>query len=82
MMLGGHKIYQIIFLYFKEIGPGPFPPFSSPVDYFALSEHCTTSTTYLSNGIMKALAEMAFEIQGRLKFHLSTFNSMIIYKTG
>lgn len=30
---------------------------------------------------MKALAEMAFQKQWKLKFHLFTFDSMIIYKT-
>lgn len=80
-MPGGKKIYQTIFLYLKETGPGPFPPFSSPVDYITLPECCTKSATYLSNGIMKALVEMAFQKQGKLKFHLLTFDTMVIYKT-
>jgi len=57
-----------ISLYLKETGPSPFPPFSSPVDYFALPEHCTKPATYRSNGIMKALAEMAFQKQGKVNF--------------
>lgn len=80
-MPGEKKICQTTFLYLKETGPGPFPPFSSPVDYITLPERCTESATYLSNGIMKALVEMAFQKQGKLKFHFLTFDSMIIYET-
>lgn len=82
MMPGGQEIYQTyFFLYLKETGPCPFPPFPSPGDYFGLPDHCTKPAIYLSSGIMKALAEMAFQKQRKLKFYLFTFNSMVIYKT-
>lgn len=46
MTPGGEKFYQTIFLYLKQTGPGPFPPFSSPVDYFALPELCNSKLLY------------------------------------
>lgn len=67
--LGRQKINQTFFS-LKEIGPGPFPPFPSLGYYVGLPEHCTKPATYLSNGIMNALAEMAFQKQGKLKFYL------------
>ena len=60
----------------------PFPPFPFPGDYFGLPEHCIKPATYLraylSGGILKALTEMVFQKQRKLKFYLFTLESMII----
>uniref|UniRef100_A0A9L0RBW5 Uncharacterized protein n=1 Tax=Equus caballus TaxID=9796 RepID=A0A9L0RBW5_HORSE len=51
---------------------------------FGLPEQCVKPATYLmaylSSGIMKALAEMAFQKYEKLKFYLFTLDIMIIYK--